>query len=132
MVYEEIKGMRERRCVGRPRARRCVTGGEFRCMMPACRRNGDIESVTLLPEELEAIRLADLLDLEQEAAAARMGVSRKTLWKDLHSARKKLAEAVINGKAIHVEGCDFMDTEKCGICLKRRGRQGSASNTENV
>jgi predicted DNA-binding protein (UPF0251 family) len=72
-----------------------------------------VEIITLLPEEVEAIRLADLLDLEQEEMAQRMGVSRKTAWKDLHSARKKIADAVINGKALHMEGCGSTDNCEC-------------------
>jgi uncharacterized protein len=74
-----------------------------------------MDVVTLLPEEVEAIKLADLLDLEQEEMAQRMGVSRKTVWKDLHSARKKIADAVINGKALRVESCDSTDSDECGF-----------------
>lgn len=107
--------MRERRCAGRPRSKRCLSGGYFRCMMPACRRDAEIDTVMLLPEEIEAIKLADLLDLEQEEIAARMGVSRKTAWKDLHSARKKIADAVINGKILRVEGCETAGSRACGM-----------------
>ncbi|WP_174591318.1 DUF134 domain-containing protein [Methanocella conradii] len=105
--------MRERRCAGRPRARRCLSGGNFRCMMPACRREAETEAVTLLPEELEAIKLADLMDMEQEDIAFRMGVSRKTVWKDLHNARKKIADALVNGKALRVEGCEMAGRGAC-------------------
>jgi uncharacterized protein len=105
--------MRERRCAGRPRARRCLSGDGAHCMMPACLREGSVDIITLLPEEVEAIRLADLLDLEQEEMAQRMGVSRKTAWKDLHSARKKIADAVINGKALHMESCGSSDNCDC-------------------
>jgi predicted DNA-binding protein (UPF0251 family) len=107
--------MRERRCAGRPRSKRCLSGGYFRCMMPACRRDDPMDIVTLLPEELEAIKLADLLDLEQEEMAVRMGVSRKTAWKDLHSARKKVADAVINGKILRVAGCATAGGRGCGM-----------------
>ncbi|MCD1294319.1 DNA-binding protein [Methanocella sp. CWC-04] len=113
--------MRERKCVGRPRSSRYLSGSDFRCMMPACRREGDIRAVTLLPEEVEALKLIDLQDLGQEEAAAVMGVSRKTIWKDIHSARKKIADAIINGKAIRIEKCESEDTETCGIdiCMKK-------------
>lgn len=84
-------------------------------MMPACRHGEIMDVVTLLPEEVEAIRLADLEDLEQEEMAQRMGVSRKTVWKDLHSARKKIADAVINGKALRVESCESTDSGECGL-----------------
>ena len=58
-------------------------------------------------EEVEALRLVDLLGLTQEEAAARMGVSRKTLWRDLTSARRRLVEALINGWAIQISGGDY-------------------------
>ncbi len=58
-------------------------------------------------EEIEALRLVDLLGLTQEEAAARMGVSRKTLWRDLTSARRRLVEALINGWAIQISGGDY-------------------------
>lgn len=97
-----------------------------------------MEVVTLLPEEVEAIKLADLMDLEQEEMAQRMGVSRKTVWKDLHSARKKIADAVINGKALRVESCDSTDSGECGFetpadeCagMKCRRRQHGTENRE--
>jgi len=59
-------------------------------------------------EEIEVLRLVDLLGLPHEEAASMMGVSRKTLWRDLTAARRKLAEAVINGWAIQISGGDFV------------------------
>jgi predicted DNA-binding protein (UPF0251 family) len=59
-------------------------------------------------EELEALRLVDLEDLTQEEAAARMGVSRKTLWNDLQQARKKVVSALVNGQALHIDGGDYI------------------------
>lgn len=115
--------MRERRCAGRPRSRRCLSGGDFRCMMPACSRDASMDIVTLLPEEMEAVKLADLLDLEQEEIASMMGVSRKTAWKDLHSARKKIADAVVNGKILQVEGCETAGHGTCGMRRRRGGGQ---------
>lgn len=63
--------------------------------------------INLSLEEMEAIRLVDLEHLTQEEAAVRMGVSRKTLWNDLKSAREKLARALINGYAIRIDGGRF-------------------------
>ncbi|MCJ7607961.1 MAG: DUF134 domain-containing protein [Thermoplasmata archaeon] len=59
-------------------------------------------------EELEVLRLVDLMGLSQEDAAASMGVSRKTLWRDLTSARRKLVESLINGWAIEISGGDYV------------------------
>lgn len=64
----------------------------------------DLEEVVLAVEELEAIRLKDKEGLEQEDCAVRMGVSRPTFVRILNAARDKVADALVNGKAIRVEG----------------------------
>lgn len=79
----------------------------------------DLEEVGLTVEELEAIRLKDLLGLEQEACAVKMGVSRPTYHRVLSAARAKVAEALVNGKAIRVEGGNFQVVVRrfnCGKC----------------
>lgn len=58
-------------------------------------------------EELEAIRLKDLEGLEQGECAARMEVSRPTFQRILLSAREKVADSLINGRIIHIEGGNF-------------------------
>lgn len=63
-----------------------------------------LQAVTLTLEEVEAIRLKDMGDLHQEECAAQMGVSRATFHQILKSAHAKLADAIVNGKAIRVEG----------------------------
>ena len=65
-------------------------------------------AVILTFEELEAVRLVDFEGLMQEEAAVQMGVSRKTLWNDLKSARKKIAAALINGWAIKIDGGNYI------------------------
>lgn len=72
-----------------------------------CPRDGCQFEVRLRVEEVEALRLVDLLNHTQEEAAAEMGVSRKTFWKDLKSARKKVAEALTEGKKIKIEGGSY-------------------------
>lgn len=66
------------------------------------------EATFLNLEELEAVRLVDLLDLEQEEAAFYMGISRKALWNDLTSARKKIAMALVYGMGIRIEGGSYV------------------------
>ena len=61
-----------------------------------------LEEVDLSIDELEALRLCDLEDFEQEEAAKKMKVSQSTLQRILTSARKKVAEALIGGKAIKI------------------------------
>ncbi len=58
-------------------------------------------------EELEAIRLKDLEGLEQGECAEKMQVSRPTFQRILLSAREKVADSLINGKAIRIEGGNF-------------------------
>lgn len=66
-----------------------------------------IEEVVLTVEELEAIRLKDLEGLEQEECADKMKVSRPTFFRIIVSARQKVADALVNGKAIKVEGGNY-------------------------
>jgi predicted DNA-binding protein (UPF0251 family) len=63
-----------------------------------------LEAVTMTVDEFEAIRLADLEGLYQEDAARRMGVSRPTFGRIVDSAHKKVAEALVNGKALEIKG----------------------------
>ena len=61
-----------------------------------------LEEVDLSIDELEALRLCDLKDLEQKEAARKMKISQSTLQRILSSAHKKIAEALIEGKAIKI------------------------------
>jgi predicted DNA-binding protein (UPF0251 family) len=63
-----------------------------------------LETISLGRDELEAIQLADLEELYQEQAAEKMGVSRQTFGNIVKSARKKIADAIVSGKAIRIEG----------------------------
>ena len=67
----------------------------------------DLEEVGLLVEEAEAIRLKDLEGLEQEECAEKMNISRSTFSRILDIARQKVADALLNGKAIRIEGGNF-------------------------
>lgn len=81
-----------------------------------------IEAIAMTLEELEAIRLVDLLDLEQEEAAFFMGISRKALWNDLNCARKKIAAALVYGMGLRIEGGSYI----------LRGEEGSGNDDEDV
>lgn len=63
--------------------------------------------VPLSLEEIEAIRLRDHEGLEQEECARRMRISRPTFHRVLAAAREKIADALITGKAIRIEGGNF-------------------------
>jgi len=64
----------------------------------------DLREVVLTVDEFEAVRLADLEGLYQEAAAKKMQISRQTFGNIISSARRKIADAIINGKAIKIAG----------------------------
>jgi len=66
-----------------------------------------LEEVILTIDEFESIRLADLEGLYQEQAAERMKVSRQTFGRIIESAHKKVAEALVEGKALKIEGGEF-------------------------
>jgi len=74
---------------------------------PAGTPTAALVEVNLLVEEAEAIRLKELEGLEQEECAQKMNVSRTTFSRILDSARQKVADALLNGKAIRIEGGNF-------------------------
>ena len=76
----------------------------------------DLEEVVLTREELESVRLADHEKMNQEGAARKMNVSQPTFSRILDSARKKIADALINRKTLRVEGGHYKIAVK-----KRRG-----------
>jgi len=61
-----------------------------------------IEEINLSLDELEALRLCDLKRIEQKEAAEKMKISQSTLSRILLSARRKVAQALIEGKAIKI------------------------------
>lgn len=64
----------------------------------------ELDEVVLTIDEFEAIRLADFDQLYQETAAARMKVSRPTFGRIIAAARRKIADALVGGKALRIEG----------------------------
>jgi uncharacterized protein len=63
-----------------------------------------LEEVNLALDELEAIRLADFEGLYQEDAAKKMDISRQTFGNIINSAHKKIADVLLNAKALKIEG----------------------------
>jgi predicted DNA-binding protein (UPF0251 family) len=88
----------------------------------------ELEIVSLQLDELEAVRLADREGLYQEEAAFRMGVSRVTFGRILRDAHEKVAEALLDGKALVIgEGPVRFEPGGRGFCAvhggpRRRGR----------
>lgn len=63
----------------------------------------ELEEIVLLPDELEALKLHEVDGLEQIEASEKMKISQPTFARLLGSAHKKVAEAIIKGKAIRIE-----------------------------
>ena len=67
----------------------------------------DLQEVILSVEEFEALRLKDVQGLDQTEAAKKMKVSQPTFFRLLDSSRKKVSDAIVNGKAIRIEGGNY-------------------------
>ena len=72
---------------------------------------GLIETV-LTVDEIEAIRLKDYEGMDQEKAAKKMNISQPTFHRLVTIARKKIADALVNGKAIRIEGGNYKMAEQ--------------------
>ena len=85
-----------------------------RCFKPLCKPLNKVGAVSLTLDEFEAVRLADLKEMKQVDAAKKLNISRPTFSRIVGSARKKIADGLVNIKAIKIEGgC-------CRVINKRR------------
>lgn len=81
---------------------KCLPGE--RCFKPLCKPLSKLEGVYLTLDEFEAVRLACLEELKQVDAAKLMKISRPTFSRILTSAQRKIADGLVNIKAIRIEG----------------------------
>lgn len=94
--------------MARPRKRRRV------CRLPNIKAYGPLdghihdEPIILSVEEYEVIRLIDLEGLEQEQCAERMDVARSTVQRMYTKAKRKIADSLVNGKILRIEGGDYI------------------------
>jgi predicted DNA-binding protein (UPF0251 family) len=91
----------------------------------------DLLRAVLTLDEFEALRLADLEGLYQEDAADRMGVSRPTFGRVVESARRKVADALVNAKALVIAGGAVelaeVDEAACPSCRGHVSKFGAAT-----
>ena len=123
-MNENNKG---RKKMGRPMKWRKV------CSLPESTKFGplDITSdkdncVSMTVDEYETIRLIDLEGFNQEQCAAKMNIGRTTVQGIYIEARRKLAESLVNGKILRIEGGEYRlcEEEGCGQgCRRRQGRK---------
>jgi uncharacterized protein len=96
----------------------------------------ELEHIVVQVDEIEALRLTDLLGLSQEQAAERLGVSRQTVGRVLDAARSKVTDALVNGKALAIEGGAYHVVQPlfCGRCGHRwmspADRDGRSDDTD--
>lgn len=74
----------------------------------------NLQEIVLNFDEIEAIRLIDFEGMEQNKAGKKMKISQSTLSRLLKEARKKIADSLINGKAIKIQGGNFKMVQPIG------------------
>ena len=94
-----------------------------RCFRPKCKSVRDLDGVILSIDEFEAIRLADFEKLTQEQVAKRMKVHRSTISRIINSAHLKIADALVNGKALSIEGGPYELDPRLAQLEKTRGHR---------
>lgn len=123
-----------------PRPRKCRRV----CCLPACNRFGPMNftakddcHIHMTVDEYETIRLIDLEGLTQEECSSQMNVARTTVQAIYNGARGKLAEALVEGKILHIEGGEYKlcdgyarpcGKEHCGC--SRRTQNNNVPQTE--
>jgi len=115
--------------MSRPRKRRRV------CGLPNTKSFGPLsktelqrnEIINITVEEHEIVRLIDLEGLDQTECAERMGVARSTIQRSYIEVKRKIADCIVNGKTLVIEGGDYILCEKnieCEPCYRGRMRRG--------
>jgi len=97
------------------------------CCLPDSNRFGPLDSplinenvVNMTVDEYETIRLIDLEGLSQEECASQMNVARTTVQWIYSDARKKLAESLVTGKILRIEGGDYKLCDGESDCCNER------------
>lgn len=102
------------------------------CELPDSNRFGPmnedrepLDPVVMTVDEYETIRLIDLEGMMQEECARQMDVARTTVQRIYNEARKKLAQSLVEGRILHIEGgeyqlCRDQSRPGCGQCRRRR------------
>ena len=97
---------------------------------PRGRKMSELEAIFLEADELEALRLSDLEEKYQNDAAEQMGVSRQTFGNIIKRVHKKVADALINGKAIRFTPV-VLERRQCRGCGRRWAETAYAAKKEN-
>lgn len=107
----------------RPKCRRNICGiPDKNYFKPRGIPTVDLEEIVLSLDEFEAVRLADYEQLYQEEAAAKMNISRQTFGRIIDAAHKKIADVLLNGKALKIEGGEVA-LDETRSCCQTKGRK---------
>lgn len=93
-------------------------------------QNKESEVVIMTVEELESLRLMDLEQMDQEQCAEMMGVARSTFQRIYTEAKKKVADSLVNGKVLKIQGGNYqvcnedLPLRPCTSCARHRYRHG--------
>lgn len=119
--------------MSRPKCNRVICGiPDKNYFKPRGIPSSELTEIVLTLDEYEAIRLADYEQLYQEEAAGRMNISRQTFGRIIESAHKKIADVLINGKALKIEGgkISLEETDLAGYESKLGTSGGFRKNIE--
>jgi predicted DNA-binding protein (UPF0251 family) len=98
---------------------------------------GEEDTITMSVDEYETIRLIDLQGFTQEECAEKMNIARTTVQRIYNGARHKLADSLVNGKLMRIEGGDYElcegleQTCTCGGCRRHRALLQEGENRSN-
>lgn len=106
-----------------PRPKKCrkICGMPKQCRFGPQDQESTAGVVVMTLDEYETIRLIDRLGYNQEDCSRQIGVARTTVQAVYNSARSKLAEALVDGKELIIEGGNYMICPKGGGCCKKGG-----------
>jgi uncharacterized protein len=115
----------ENYCMPRPQDNRIVYEPPlFSDFKPSGTKGQDLEQIILTLDEFEAFRLADQLGFSHALAANEMEISRSTFSRLIEKARKKVADFIIHGKSLRIEGgavhfrVNIIQCKECGYMFK--------------
>lgn len=108
-----------------PRPKKCrkICGLPKRCNFGPLDGKSAEEIIEMSVDEYETIRLIDYLSYNQESCAQQMGVARTTVQAVYNSARRKLAESLVDGKDLVIQGGNYKICPKGVTCCKKGGCQ---------
>lgn len=112
----------------RPKKFRRICGLPKKCSFGPLDGSIADETIEMTVDEYESIRLIDRLGYNQESCSKQMGVARTTVQAVYNSARRKLAEALVDGKLLAIQGGNYrICPQGSGCCRKGGCRDESCS-----